>query len=104
MRYNRRWLVQSYRQKQVFDAIRKRTIVMRCPKCGNEVSQDEAFCGQCGTPTSPPAHPTEMVYTPPQRSGLLNSYNPNNTYNTNNPNPPSIPPLPPNAYSTGMLP
>ncbi len=74
---------------------------MRCPKCGNEVSQDEAFCGQCGTPTSPPAHPTEMVYTPPQRSGLLNSYNPNNT---NNPNPPSIPPLPPNAYSTGMLP
>src|SRR5437763_1492604 len=81
--------------------------VMRCPKCGNEVSQDEAFCGQCGTPTLPPAHPTEMVYTPPQRSGLLNSYNPSNTSNTNNTNnsnTPSMPPMPPNTYNSGMLP
>src|SRR5438874_12711162 len=82
-------------------ATRKRMRVMRCPKCGNEVSQDEAFCGQCGTPTLPPAHPTEMVYTPPQRSGLLNSYNPNTINNTNNPN---LPASPPNAYNTGMLP
>ena len=77
---------------------------MRCPKCGNEVSQDEAFCGQCGTPTLPQAHPTEMVYTPPQRSGLLNSYNPNNPNNTINNNMPSIPVSPPNAYNSGMLP
>ena len=77
---------------------------MRCPKCGNEVSQDEAFCGQCGTPTLPQAHPTEMVYTPPQRSGLLNSYNPNNPNNTINNNMPSIPVSPPNAYNSGMPP
>src|SRR5712692_9929281 len=46
---------------------------MRCPKCGNEVSQDEAFCGQCGTPVSPAGQATEMVQAP--RSGLLNTYN-----------------------------
>ncbi len=27
---------------------------MRCPKCGNELGQDEAFCGQCGTATVQP--------------------------------------------------
>ncbi len=27
---------------------------MKCPQCRNEVSQGEAFCGQCGTPTTPP--------------------------------------------------
>ena len=72
-------------------------MAMRCPKCGNEVGQDEAFCGQCGTPTTPPANPTEMVYTPP-RSGLLNSHT---THNANMPSPPAAPP---NAYPTGMLP
>ena len=55
---------------------------MRCPKCGNEVSQDEAFCGQCGLPTRPPVQQTDMVQTP--RSGLLK------TYNQNNPNMPPI--------------
>src|ERR1700730_12061865 len=62
---------------------------MRCPKCGNEVSQDEAFCGQCGTPVTPAGQASEMVQAP--RSGLLNTYNPNK---------PSIPPFPlapPNA-------
>ena len=49
---------------------------MKCPKCGNEVNQDEAFCGQCGTPMKPPSYQTEMVQAP--RSGQLNSYNPNN--------------------------
>lgn len=48
---------------------------MKCPKCGNEVSPEEAFCGQCGTPNSPPARPTETVSTPPPRSGHLSSYN-----------------------------
>ena len=49
---------------------------MRCPKCGNEVNQDEAFCGQCGTPTRPPTQQTEMSQVP--RSGLLRTYNQNN--------------------------
>lgn len=26
---------------------------MRCPKCGNELRPEEAFCGQCGTPITP---------------------------------------------------
>lgn len=45
-----------------------------------------------------------MVYTPPQRSGLLNSYHPNNTYNPNNNDMPSLPASPSNAYNSGMLP
>ncbi len=47
---------------------------MKCPKCGNEVGPDEAFCGQCGTPNMPPARPTEMVNTPSPRSGFVNTY------------------------------
>lgn len=39
---------------------------MRCPKCGNEISQEEAFCGQCGTSTLPLTQP-----------GLPSSYNTN---------------------------
>ncbi len=27
-------------------------MAMKCPKCGSEISPDEAFCGQCGTPTT----------------------------------------------------
>ena len=74
---------------------------MRCPKCGNEVSQDEAFCGQCGTPTRTLPQRTEMVQTP--RSGLLQTYNQNNspapevapdTYNAS--------PMPPGAYNPNM--
>src|SRR5689334_20378661 len=42
---------------------------MKCPRCGNEVSQEEAFCGQCGTPNTPPANPTEMINTPPPPGG-----------------------------------
>src|SRR6266699_6624576 len=50
---------------------------MRCPRCGNEVSRDEVFCGQCGASITkqPPAQPTEMVNTPSPRSRLLSSYN-----------------------------
>ncbi len=50
---------------------------MRCPRCGNEVSRDEVFCGQCGASITnqPPVQPTEMVNTPSPRSGLLSSYN-----------------------------
>lgn len=50
---------------------------MRCPKCGNEISQDEAFCGQCGSPTRPIGQHTEMVQAP--RSGLLKTFNQNNS-------------------------
>jgi hypothetical protein len=50
---------------------------MRCPNCGNEVGPEEAFCGQCGTSTMPPARPTEMVNTSSPRSGLLSCYNTN---------------------------
>lgn len=76
-------------------------MAMRCLKCGNEIGPDEAFCGQCGTPVSSPAQPTEMVYTP--RSGQLNSYHTNNLNNGNRPLAPGstyaqnsamLPPLP----------
>ena len=63
---------------------------MQCPKCGNEVSQDEAFCGQCGTPITPPSQPSEMVQAP--RSGQLNAYN----------NPNMLPST--QTYKSGMLP
>ena len=44
---------------------------MKCPTCGNEVTQDEAFCGQCGTPSRavPPGY--HGMNTPSPRSGLL---------------------------------
>lgn len=45
---------------------------MICPNCGNELGQDEVFCGQCGSQTVPSFKPTEMVQTPPGQSGLLN--------------------------------
>jgi hypothetical protein len=48
---------------------------MKCPKCGNEVGPDEAFCGQCGTPNMPLARPTEMVNTPSPHNGYLNTNN-----------------------------
>ena len=48
---------------------------MKCPRCGNEVSSEEAFCGQCGTPNATPqALQTEMVHTPPPNNGRLNPY------------------------------
>src|SRR5579864_5992993 len=45
---------------------------MICPNCGNDLGQDEVFCGQCGAQTVPSFKPTEMVQTPPVQSGLLN--------------------------------
>src|SRR5450759_1752521 len=50
---------------------------MKCPNCGNELDPIEVFCGQCGAPTRPTSLPTEMVQTPPMRSGQFN-----NPYNT----------------------
>jgi hypothetical protein len=67
---------------------------MRCARCGNEVSPNEAFCGQCGTPNTSSAQPTEMVSTPTPRSGLLHSYNPNVP----------LAPSRTNSYDSGMAP
>ncbi|MBV9231116.1 MAG: zinc-ribbon domain-containing protein [Chloroflexi bacterium] len=50
---------------------------MRCPRCGNEVSQEEVFCGQCGAPTKPPARPTQMMNPSAPGGGLLSSYGTN---------------------------
>lgn len=75
---------------------------MRCPKCGNEVGPEEAFCGQCGTPMMPAAQLTEMVQTTPSYNGLPGKYtrhlpSSSNSYNT------GMQPSP-NGYNTGMLP
>jgi len=81
---------------------------MKCPNCGNEVDPNEVFCGQCGAPTRPTGLPTEMVQTPPIRSGQLN--NPYNTqvapgtgsYNAGSPS--TSYPLSPNANQPAMRP
>ncbi len=58
---------------------------MKCPRCGNEVSTDEAFCGQCGLPNAPQvAPPTAMVQRPSSQSGHLNSYPTQNASNPQN--------------------
>jgi hypothetical protein len=47
---------------------------MKCQNCGNELGQNEVFCGQCGTPNTTPAQPTELIPqapSPAPRSGLL---------------------------------
>lgn len=87
---------------------------MRCPKCGNEVNQDEVFCGQCGTPITLPAGATDMVNTPSPRNELPGPYNANTLNNPNYPNvPPMMPPgqgsypsqMPPsNAYNNATIP
>jgi len=78
---------------------------MRCPKCGNEISRDEVFCGQCGAATTnlPPVQPTETVNTQAPRSGLLSSYN-TSVAPPSSPYHPGIMPAPPNAYSGGTPP
>lgn len=48
---------------------------MRCPRCGNEISQDEAFCGQCGAPIVQSSQPTAMVNAPASRNGVPGTYN-----------------------------
>lgn len=44
---------------------------MKCQHCGNELGQDEVFCGQCGAQNTTPAQPTEMMQAPAPPSGLL---------------------------------
>src|SRR5712664_125229 len=48
---------------------------MKCQNCGNELGQDEVFCGQCGAQQTAPAQQTEMMPTSAPKSGLLgNNY------------------------------
>lgn len=72
---------------------------MKCPKCGNEVSREESFCGQCGTATMLPGQPAGRVNTPdPRTGGLSHSHNPPaSPYNTQ-----AAPPSSP--YHAGMMP
>ena len=42
---------------------------MRCPNCSNEISLEETFCGQCGTPVILSTKPID----PTNRQGLLSS-------------------------------
>src|ERR1017187_8637626 len=70
---------------------------MRCPKCGNEVSPDEVFCGQCGTPVTLLAGATDVVNIPSPRNGLPGSYNANTL---NNPNYPNVPPMMPQGQGS----
>lgn len=44
---------------------------MKCQNCGNELGQDEVFCGQCGTQNALPAQPTEMMQAPSPGNSLL---------------------------------
>ncbi len=74
-------------------------MAMRCPNCGNEIGQDEAFCGQCGTATQQLGQQTELMRT--SHSGSLSAYNrnmppvsPPRAYNN------SGAPPPPHAYNT----
>ena len=43
---------------------------MRCPRCGNENSEENRFCGMCGGTLLPPAAP---VGSAPQRSSTISS-------------------------------
>ncbi len=53
-------------------------MAMKCPKCGNQLTQEEVFCGQCGTPISmkPTVPQTEIASMPSPRSGLLKAHHP----------------------------
>ncbi len=67
---------------------------MKCRMCGNEVSSEEAFCGQCGTPiAAPQALQTEMMHTPPPHNGQANGYHPNETFGVQNNPRGGIPPI-----------
>ncbi len=76
---------------------------MKCSRCGNEVSPEEAFCGQCGAPMRQAAAPTEMINTPSPRPGYPGAYQA-----TGRPNIPNAPntSFPPSSsiYQRGMPP
>ena len=63
-------------------------MAMRCPNCSNEISLEETFCGQCGTPVILSAKPVD----PTNRQGLLSS----GYYSVTSPSS--------DTYKSGMLP
>jgi hypothetical protein len=63
-------------------------MAMRCPNCSNEISLEETFCGQCGTPVILSAKPVD----PTNRQGLLSS----GYYSVTSPSP--------DTYRSGVLP
>lgn len=67
---------------------------MKCPTCGNEVTQGEAFCGQCGTPNPAVPQGFHGTNTPSPRSGLLST----GAYSANTAFAP-----PPNTYQPGTF-
>src|SRR5436309_191289 len=60
-------------------------MAMRCPNCSNEISLEETFCGQCGTPVILSAKPVD----PANRQGLLS----NGFYNVTSPPSNNQPPM-----------
>ena len=63
-------------------------MAMRCPNCSNEISLEETFCGQCGTPVILSAKPVD----PTNHQGLLSG----GYYNSTSPSS--------DTYRSGMLP
>jgi hypothetical protein len=61
---------------------------MKCQNCGNELDQDEVFCGQCGVQNTTPAQPTEMMQAPAPRGGLLSDAYRSGAFAPNQANPP----------------
>lgn len=91
---------------------------MTCPKCGNEVNQEETFCGQCGTSNTFFTQLPERS-SPPTSSGLLGTYGTNpasslldgsrpqllsNTHNTNTPYPPTVAPVYSQSLAEPLIP
>jgi hypothetical protein len=53
-------------------------MAMRCPNCSNDITLEETFCGQCGTPVILTAKPID----PTNRQGLLSSGNYNVSFSS----------------------
>lgn len=49
-------------------------MAMKCPNCGNEISADEAFCGQCGTPATAQGQPMEMTQSSQNAPSNINRF------------------------------
>src|SRR6266516_2331046 len=71
-------------------SLEKKVMAMRCPNCSNEISLEETFCGQCGTPVIISAKPID----PSNGQGLLSS----GYYSTNSSSSSS------DTYRSAMLP
>lgn len=80
-------------------------MAMKCPNCSNEISLDEVFCGQCGTPVMLSVKSTGILNSPKNRQGLLSSGYINTASPSAGTNRPGTIPLPDNqppVITTGM--